>query len=120
VAAGHTFIGANKALGNGRGDFVMFSIGRATVGTSDVENTCNVDSDVCTGLNFFKNFDGNGDLFDLACYLETGAIAITEVTSTRVKGTFSGAGTCIDNSQVETAFTVTNGSFDVALVAGFL
>ncbi|HWL39979.1 MAG TPA: hypothetical protein VNO75_07055 [Gemmatimonadaceae bacterium] len=64
------------------------------------------------------NFNGNGDTGDFFCGLTSGTIVLTEVGSGRAQGTFSGNGSCITGTGgASSAFSVSNGAFDVALVA---
>jgi hypothetical protein len=99
-------------------DFVFIQANRTNAGTSTIDyDNCTVDP--CSTVLVVFGFD-NGSSFGYLqdCYLQTGTITITEVTATRVKGTFSGAGLCFSQSGTETAWTVSNGSFDVALTPG--
>lgn len=99
-------------------DLVFVTANRTNAGTATIDyDTCT--ANVCSTVFFFFGLSNSGTFAFLQdCYLQTGTITITEVTSTRMKGTFSGAGLCFSQSGTETAFTVTNGSFDVALVPG--
>ena len=79
----------------------------------------NCSASVCSTVFFLLGLN-NGTTFTFLqdCYLQSGTITITEVTSTRIRGTFSGAGTCSSSTGTQTSFTVTNGTFDVAIVPG--
>jgi hypothetical protein len=69
-------------------------------------------------MDFYLNFNGNGDTGDFFCALTSGTIVLTEVSSSRAKGTFSGSGSCVaGGGGASSAFSVSNGTFDVALVA---
>jgi hypothetical protein len=99
-------------------DFLYIQANRTNAGTATIDfDNCTVDPCSTVFVIFgFQNGTGTGYLQD--CYLQTGTITITEVTSTRVKGTFSGAGLCFSSTGTQTAWTVTNGTFDVALTPG--
>lgn len=96
-------------------DFVFLDIGRTTAGTSSISNSCSVN---CGGFFvLFGQANGSGTTFLQDCFIETGTITITEITATRVRGTFTGTGFCFaPGSTNNTPFTVTNGTFDLALV----
>ena len=117
--AGETFIAASRPRTGGLNDLAGLRIQRTTAGSEPIDSVCDDDGDVaCTGMFLFINFNGNGDTGDFFCGLTSGTIVVTEISSTRAKGTFSGSGTCTAGTGgTPTAFTVTDGSFDVALVA---
>src|SRR6185503_1537497 len=118
-AGGYALVIANK-VHSGLQDLLIIAIGRTTVGTKAVDAACDPEGASCSGLIFFLNFNGSGDTFGQACEPTAGSFEITEVSTTRIKGTFTGTGTCTDANDVETAFTVTGGTFDVALSTGLL
>jgi hypothetical protein len=99
-------------------DFVGVFIPRTTVGSETIDfSGCTADcADVVVLLG--ENNNGTGSPLQ-TCYLTTGTVAITEITPSRVEGTFSGTGECFAPSAgTPTTFTIANGTFDVALVAG--
>lgn len=104
------------------GDLINLALVRlelTTVGSVSIDPACNIDGGTpCTGMEFYLNFNGDGDTGDFFCGLTSGTIALTEVSVSRVKGTFSGTGECISGTGgAGTAFVVSDGAFDVALVA---
>ena len=113
-----TYAVASTPRTGGRHDFVIVVANRTNAGTATIDlNNC--DANVCSGVSFVIGQEtGTGGGFLQLCGLESGTVVITEVTSTRIIGTFSGAGTCFSESGTETAFTVTNGSFNVPIVPG--
>jgi hypothetical protein len=116
--AGTYVIAATPRTAGSTHDFLYIQADRTNTGTStiDFDNcTANVCSTVFVIFGF-QNGTGTGYLQD--CYLQTGTITITEVTATRVKGTFSGTGLCFSQIGAQTSWTVTNGTFDVALTPG--
>jgi len=119
TATSETVVLASRSIGTGLMDVVFVGINRLTVGSASVSGACDPEStSACTGLFFGKGFNGNGDTAAFFCSLSAGTVAITEVTATRVKGTFSGTGECLDPSTNSTPFAVTNGTFSVAVVSG--
>ena len=119
VQAGETFIGASSPRGGGRVDLTILRFQRTTAGSENIDAACNIDGDAaCTGVELSLNFNGNGDTGDFFCGLTSGTIVVTEMSSSRAKGTFSGSGNCIAGTGgAVTGFSVSNGTFDVALVA---
>jgi hypothetical protein len=61
----------------------------------------------------FFDFNPNGDQMSYGCFLTTGSVSITAITAEKIAGTFSGTGTCVTSSLVESAFSITNGAFNV-------
>jgi len=97
-------------------DLVGVSIARLTVGSSTI-TTCN--SNVCTGMTLIVSASNTTSGYDTACYLTTGTVTISSISSTRATGTFSGTGECQALSGGgPSSFTVTGGTFDVALASG--
>jgi hypothetical protein len=50
------------------------------------------------------------------CGLTSGSVVVSSVSGSRVRGSFSGSGTCLPNGGAPVAFAVSNGSFDVPLL----
>jgi hypothetical protein len=100
-------------------DLAMLRAERTTPGSENIDPACNIDgSTSCTGMDFYLNFNGDGDTGDFFCTLTSGTIVLTQVSSSRAKGTFSGSGSCVDGTGGGSeAFEVSNGAFDVALIA---
>lgn len=119
VQAGETYIGASRPRSGGLVDLAILRYERTTPGSEAIDPTCNIDgSTACTGMDFYLNFNGNGDTGDFFCGLTSGTIVVTEISSSRAKGTFSGSGTCLAGTGgASSAFSVSSGTFDVALVA---
>ena len=98
---------------------VILIMDRVTTGTATVDPGCNdIEATDCTGAFLIVNGNvGDEGSFEFFCGLLTGSVVITEVGSTRMKGTFSGSGECVDESLNVTSFTMTGGSFDVPRIA---
>lgn len=119
VQTGETHVGASNPRSGGLVDLAILRLERTAPGSESIDPACNIDgSTSCTGMNFYLNFNGNGDTGDFFCGLTSGTIVLTELTSSRAKGTFSGTGNCVDGTGgASEVFSVSNGTFDVALVA---
>jgi hypothetical protein len=98
-------------------DIAGLTIGRNTVGSSSIDPNC-VSSNFCTDVTIAFGSNAAEDAYSFYCSLTSGTVTITSITDTRAAGTFSGSGTCQTSaSSAETAFTITSGSFDVALTS---
>ena len=119
VQRGETHVGASNPRSGGLVDLAILRLERTTPGSESIDPACNIDgSTSCTGMDFYLNFNGDGDTRDFGCALTSGTIVLTQVSSSRAKGTFSGSGICVDGTGGGSeGFSVSNGAFDVALVA---
>jgi hypothetical protein len=111
-------VAGSKPRSGGLVDVALLRFQRTTPGEASIDTDCDVEgTDACNGMVFFLDFNGDGDTGEFFCGLTAGTIVISDVTNGRMTGTFSGTGVCIDEGNVETDFTVSNGEFDVALIA---
>jgi len=119
LRTGETHVGAANPRSGVLIDLAILRLERTTPGSESIDPACNIDgSTACTGMDFYLNFNGDGDTRDFGCALTSGTIVLTEISSSRAKGTFSGTGMCVDGTGgASEAFSVSNGAFDVALVA---
>lgn len=99
-------------------DLALLRFERTTPGSESIDPSCNIDGDAsCTGMEMFLNFNGDGDTGDFFCAMSSGTIILTEVSGSRARGTFSGTGSCVAGTGGSpAAFSVSSGTFDVALV----
>jgi hypothetical protein len=118
VQAGETHIAGSAPRSAGLVDLAILRFERTIQGSEGIDPTCNIDGSAsCTGMELLLNFNGDGDTGDFFCGLTSGTIVLTEVSSSRAKGTFSGTGNCVAGTGgSSTAFSVSSGAFDVALV----
>jgi len=119
VEAGETYVVGSRPRSSVLVDLAIIRLERSTPGSESIDPACNIDGSAsCTGMELLLNFNGNGDTGDFFCGLTSGTIVLTEVGSGRAQGTFSGNGSCITGTGgASSAFSVSNGAFDVALVA---
>jgi hypothetical protein len=109
---------AAHARGSGAYDIGGILTGRLTAGSTDLDASCDPQTTNCAEVLFIKNGSFTGVTLDQFCVLATGTVTVTEVTATRLKGTFGGIGGCVDDQgQNPTSITVTNGTFDVAIAS---
>ena len=118
IDAGETHAAGSRPRSSGRVDLAILRIAGTTAGSASIDPACNIDGDVaCTGMELLLNFNGSGDTGDFFCALTSGTIVLAEISASRAKGTFSGSGDCLPGTGgAASAFTVSNGTFDVALV----
>jgi hypothetical protein len=111
-------IASVQAQANNTHDTFIMVIPRQTAGNATVSVNCTeTATTTCAALLVsFGESNTNDQVFQRACGLDSGTLTITSISSTRVSGTFSGTGTCFTSTGGTSSFTVTNGSFDVALV----
>lgn len=100
-------------------DITVVQIARKTVGTSSISGTCE-DEEECTGVFVIFNQGQTDNSFTHYCYLETGSVTISAISSSNISGTFTGSGFCYAPTGTETPFTVTNGSFNVGVTTQLL
>jgi len=115
-----TNIVANIPRTGGLTDFAVIIINSRTTGVSDIAPTCApTTTTACNIVGLFMGAGANGSSPSTICFLDSGTITISSISSTNATGSFLGSGTCISsaNPGVPTVFTVTNGSFNVPLQA---
>jgi hypothetical protein len=112
---GILFVGAAVPRNSTSHDVLGIEIERLSPGTATISANCTTN---CAFVALIFGSENTGSGFLLACDIEAGTVTITEITTTRARGTFSGNGTCFapgtGNPQ---AFAVANGAFDVALIS---
>jgi hypothetical protein len=117
-----TIIGAVIPRTSTTWDITQVTVTRKTVGTTPIDPACadDFESVECTGIVVFYGLQPDGDDFQFGCFLTTGSVTITSITATNIAGTFSGTGTCFNSVGFETPYSVTNGSFNVAVTTQLL
>ncbi len=101
---------------NNRSDVAIIAIDRLTVGSESVSGECDPEAEECAGTGFAVMFNASDDGSDsdgTICGLISGTVALTGVSNSRITGTFSGTGTCVETGGAEGTFTVSNGTFNV-------
>ena len=117
--SGETYVGASRPRSGVLVDMVILRFEHTTTGSENIDAGCDIDgSTACTAMEFYLNFNSNGDTGDFFCRLTSGTIVLTEASGSRARGTFSGSGGCITGTGgTASDFSVSNGTFDVTLVA---
>jgi hypothetical protein len=88
--------------------------GRATPGTSTFD--CSPSTQTCPFIEYITNASWAHFQHDQYCgFHATGSVTLTEVSSTRIKGSFTATGSCTDDVN-SAAATVSHGTFDVPVV----
>jgi hypothetical protein len=107
-----------RARGGGRYDMMVIGISRLTVGSASVEADCDPSlGDACSGFAFLVDISEADDQFQFICAATTGSLSITSISSSRAEGTFTGSGSCVNDTFQLSSFTVVNGTFDVPLLS---
>lgn len=102
-------------------DALWVNFPRQSAGSVAIDtNTCPAWDDACPSVSVALGLPTGGiGQAKYSCRLETGSIRVASITEDRVTGEFSGRGTCTsDSGQDIDGFTVTDGRFDVILLAG--
>jgi hypothetical protein len=108
-------VGASVPRNSTTHDLVTLSVARLSAGSSTI-STCSSNS--CTGMSLLVAASNTTSGYDTACFLSTGTVTISSISNSRATGTFSGTGQCIPLSGASpSSFTVTGGTFDVALLS---
>ena len=97
-------------------DMSIITIRRQSVGTETLTSGCSTN---CSRLYIMFGAPNTGasNLFLQECTMTVGSITVSAISASRVSGTFSGTGTCTSAfGGSPTTFTVTNGSFDTAIL----
>lgn len=106
----------NMPRTGGTTDIVAIGFPSAT-GSYVFDSNCN-DGPACAQLLLVLGSNDETGESTFLCFLESGSLVVTSITTERVAGTFSGTGTCEDNTGAAAgAHTVTAGSFHVAISA---
>jgi hypothetical protein len=110
-------IASNQVTSSTLSNFFGIVINRQTVGTATINSSCvSTSTTSCTDVILFIGFTAGGSS-NFICALDAGSVTVATVTSSRITGSFSGTGTCVNNSSSTSAFAITNGSFDVPLLS---
>ena len=102
-------VAANVARPSDRSDDAVIAFPQLTPGTVTIANGAGI------AITFGMTQSGTATW---ACDVTSGSVTVTTLSGTRARGTFSGTGTCFNDSGASGAFTVTNGTFDVPAVSG--
>jgi hypothetical protein len=101
-------------------DITSIGIDRKTVGSSDIGPDCDFETEECTNVVVLFGQAQNDANFLFVCSLTTGVVTITAISSSNITGTFSGTGECFNPNGAFSAFTVTNGTFNVGITTQLL
>lgn len=96
-------------------DEVLIEIPRTTAGSSTIDVNCSTNT--CASVSFLLGTNTSGNTWQFFCVLEAGTITIASISNSRASGSFAGSGYCVNSTGTESAFVITNGSFDVPLLS---
>jgi hypothetical protein len=113
-----TNVVANLSRAGGISDIAVIVIKGQTTGTVTIDPNCVIsDTATCNDVLFASGQNSNGTTFAYICSLTSGVITVSSISSTNVAGSFSGSGSCFTANGTSSSFVVTNGSFNVPLLA---
>jgi hypothetical protein len=95
-------------------DLVSVEFPRLSLGTENINPTCGGISCAEILVLFSSRIDDGG--FQYVCTLDSGSITLAAISATRASGSFSGTGSCFSSVDVQTPFTIANGTFDVGIL----
>ena len=107
---------ANVPQSGNLGNYFFIVVGRQSVGSSTIDLGCTSTNPACTGVELIIGATQDGKNFQYFCELSSGTVSITSIGNDNAQGTFAGSGTCAPPGSAPTAFSITNGSFNVPLV----
>jgi hypothetical protein len=113
-----TNVAANIAHASNQSDLFVATIARQTVGSSNVDSSCSPTSTTaCTSIFLILGSNSSTGDFSWVCDLTAGTVTITSISGNNAQGTFSGTGSCSQSTGGTSTWVVTNGSFNVPLLA---
>lgn len=113
-----TNIAANIPKTGSTSDVAVITVKGQATGTFNIDVNCfDTSSSTCNDVALLIGQSSNGQTFSNICTLSSGSITISTLSSTNAVGTFSGSGTCVTSAGAISAWAVTNGSFNVPLLA---
>lgn len=116
TADGDTYLASAVPASASTHNLVTIFAERITAGSVSISSSC---SPNCGDFGFFFGLPNTGSAPPAqTCFLTTGTVTFSTLSTTRAVGTFSGSGDCVSAGGATTAFTVTAGTFDVPLVTG--
>lgn len=108
---------ASQPQSGGTYNYVIVVVPRTTVGNANIDVNCSP-SATCAAVLFDIGVNDNTGTSQQTCFLDAGTVAITSISGSRAQGTFSGTGTCVSSTNVQTVINITGGAFNVALLTG--
>ncbi len=114
--SGETYLASVVPANSSTHNFVTLFAERSTPGSVSIAIPC---SPNCGDFGFLFGLPNSGAAAPTqSCFLTSGTISFSTLSSTRAVGTVSGSGDCSSATGAMTAFTVTGGTFDVPIVTG--
>ena len=113
-----TIIAANIPKTGTTSDYAGINVRGQSTGTVNIDPNCVVTgASTCSAVILIVGKGASTATFSNTCLLTSGSITIASLSSTNATGTFSGSGTCSTPTGNGSAWVVTNGSFNVPLLA---
>lgn len=113
-----TNVAANIPKTSTTSDLAVISVKGQATGTFNVDANCTSSgASTCNEVSLLVGQSSSGQSFSYICSLTTGSITISALSSTTATGSFSGSGTCFSSTLGTSTWVVTNGAFNVPLLA---
>lgn len=113
-----TNIAGNIARTATTSDLAAITVKGQSTGTFTVDPNCvQSPTSTCNDLILVTGWASGGQTFSSSCLLTAGSITISTLSSTNAVGSFTGSGTCFTATGSSSAWVVTNGTFNVPLLA---
>ena len=112
-----TNIAANIPRTSTTSDLTAITVKGQSTGTFNIDVNCLATSvSTCNDVTLFIAQSAGGQTFSYACSFTSGSITVSTLSSTSAVGIFSGSGVCFTPTGANSAFVVTNGTFNVPLL----
>ena len=113
-----TNVAANIPRTSTTSDVAVLTVKGQATGTFAIDVNCSTTStSTCNDVALLIGQSANGQTFTNICTLTSGSITISTLSSTNAVGSFSGSGTCVTSTGTVSSWVVTNGAFNVPLLA---
>jgi len=113
-----TNVAANVPRTSTTSDLTAITVKGQSTGTFNIDVNCvATGTSTCNDVVFLTAQAGGGTSFSNACSLTAGSITVSTLSSTSAVGSFSGSGTCSTSTGTVSNWVVTNGTFNVPLLA---
>jgi hypothetical protein len=99
-------------------DVAAITVKGQTTGTFNVDTNCVATAtSTCNDVILLTGWSSSAQSFGSSCLLTAGSITISTLSNTNAVGSFTGSGRCFTSTGTASAWVVTNGSFNVPLLA---
>jgi hypothetical protein len=97
-------------------DLATVELPRLIPGTDSIDGG-NCSSEICAQVLVLFGTRVDDLSTEYFCVVNSGRLTLATISATHASGSFSGSGSCFDTAGIESPFAVTNGAFDVGILA---